>query len=764
MSSSTSSEISAKMSTRSLSEISEIETVRVGVDLVSAARRNIGFLRIVSESQWLHHKPTLQEAIRRYNVFWMPLISDLTVGVSPPVILPPIDVEWVWFCHTLNPVSYREYCESRFSKIIGKPAIFYEENEEYALMRCREIWVRRYPDEPFENEIDSDSKDPVGVDEELLVEVTKNRSLYSKFSEPYRSEIVYLIAAKQRYKAFLYMIQRSTDEFSSLVLASDILLMWLTHQSYPVVYADDLKEIDNDMRKVVSIWETVTEKEVEETKNLWEKTFDLPYEKAGGEIALDLDGAVPVQPPVYLEESDADVNTKYKSMLSRFLLEVCVFVRLKAKMEAMEEDTITKRDILRLQMVRCHRDLKLDKTVSCFFNKSWQKAWHLYCEFGTKGVAIELRRLGGYCFKASSVEDTVTFHWNELLRAPSLTLQREVDQKVQITASITPPVQAPYFLKCVPDRVTDDSGAMISDVILRMNQYHPQEGRWLSRSVLDHAGRECFVIRIRVGGGFWRRGGETPSAVKWEDRIIEIREGSWSYVAGSIGRAPEKVVGTATPKEPPEPWKAAWQFSTGDELMLRWESSTSMPGLSFCLRNQAVESTVKLLKGRKMQYQKKVKSEGSTRGSQEEKEEDEEEDGFLTLVRFTEDDTDGRATALLNWKLLVVEFMPEEDAVFVLLLCITILRSVSEMKKEDLGCLLLRRRMKEAKLGSRDWGSVVLHPSCSSSTSSPYLQPWYWNAKAVMASGSVDNITRTPGFSYSPEEGGDQLYKRGIFT
>lgn len=45
-------------------------------------------------------------------------------------------------------------------------------------------------------------------------------------------------------------------------------------------------------------------------------------------------------------------------------------------------------------------------------------------------------------------------------------------------------------------------------------------------------------INFRVGGGFWRRGGETPSAVKWEDRIIEIREGFWSYVAGSIGRAP----------------------------------------------------------------------------------------------------------------------------------------------------------------------------------------------------------------------------------
>lgn len=42
----------------------------------------------------------------------------------------------------------------------------------------------------------------------------------------------------------------------------------------------------------------------------------------------------------------------------------------------------------------------------------------------------------------------------------------------------------------------------------------------------------------RVGGGFWRRGGETPLAVKWEDRIIEIRQGSWAYIAGSIGKTP----------------------------------------------------------------------------------------------------------------------------------------------------------------------------------------------------------------------------------
>ncbi|CAK7340610.1 unnamed protein product [Dovyalis caffra] len=771
-------ESSDVLSPRSLSEISEVETVRLSVDLVSASRKNLGFLRTVSDSHWLHERATVLEAIRRYDELWMPLVSDLMVGSSPPMVLPPLDVEWVWFCHTLNPVSYRKYCEQRFSKLIGKPAIFDEENEEYALMRCEELWMKRYPNESFENEVDINSSNlqdhqPVVKDdhEDLLNEVEKQRDVYSKFSWPYMSEIVYLIAARQRYKGFLYVLQRFADGCSSRLLPClDILLMWVTHQSYPTVYAEDLKEMDDDMGKVVGLWETVKSKEVEETKKLWERAFDQPYEKAGG--AIEYGGARVasiVKPPVYWEVSDTDVNTKYKSLLPRFLLEVCVFVRLDSRMKPMQQEI--QHNFLRLQIVRCHRELKIDKPISSFSSDTWKKAAHLYCEFGTRGLMLEVRKHGGGCFKASKIKDKKTFLWNDLLRAPSLTLERHIDDKqVRTAASITPPAQAPYLLKCVPDRVTDDSGAMISDDILRMNHYKPQEGRWLSRTILDHAGRECFVVRMRVGGGFWRRGGETPSAVKWEDRIIEIREGSWSYVAGSIGRAPEKIVGTATPKEPPEHWQAAWCFSTGDELLISWESSTSMSHLNFCLRNQTSSySLLKLLQGRKMQYRarkisSKSKEHEKLENKEENEEEDEDEEGFLTLVRSTEDNPIGRPTALLNWKLLIVELLPEEDAVFVLLLCISILRSVSEMRKEDVGRLLIRRRLKEAKLGARDWGSVILHPSSFSSTlSSPHLQPWYWNAKSVIAPDGGGNVTKQPALNHSPVEGGDKLFWSAIF-
>lgn len=57
--------ISGNTSGRNLGGIREVEAMLVGVDLVSAARRNIEFLRIVADTRWLHEKARVVEAIRR---------------------------------------------------------------------------------------------------------------------------------------------------------------------------------------------------------------------------------------------------------------------------------------------------------------------------------------------------------------------------------------------------------------------------------------------------------------------------------------------------------------------------------------------------------------------------------------------------------------------------------------------------------------------------------------------------------------------------
>ena len=58
---------SASISARSLGDISEFSTTRIGLDIISAVRRNLGFLRTVADSHWLHSEPTITEAIRRSN-------------------------------------------------------------------------------------------------------------------------------------------------------------------------------------------------------------------------------------------------------------------------------------------------------------------------------------------------------------------------------------------------------------------------------------------------------------------------------------------------------------------------------------------------------------------------------------------------------------------------------------------------------------------------------------------------------------------------
>ncbi|KAJ0743760.1 putative Glycine-rich domain-containing protein [Helianthus annuus] len=718
-------------SMRTLSEVSDDENLRLSLDLVAAARQNIGLLRDVADSHWLHHTPLLVEAVRRYDELWMPMISVLTVDSGkPPMILPPLDVEWVWFCHTLNPVAYRQYCDSRFSKLIGKPAIFNQENKDYALERCKEKWISRYPSESFENEANSnDLQTNVLQTDYLLGELSKQRCLLTKFSKPYMVELVYLIAAKNRYKGFLFMLQGFADSCSAFVPTSDILLMWITHKSYPTAYAIDVKDMEDNMLKIVESGESVKEEDLEVMKKLWERMFDQPYEKAGCAAIDD------VIPSIHWEVTDTDVNVKYRPLLPRFLLEVNMLVKQTALSKTLQTDV--SKEFLRFQFLRCHRDFKLNNPVSTVPSDSWQKVVDLYCEFGTKGMVVELRRKGGVCINGSKLLESKTFMWNELLRAPSITLDGVLGQRFRVFVSITPPAQAPYLLKSVPDRVTDDSGAMVSEVILKMNQYRPQEGRWLSRTVLDHAGRECFVIRMRIAGGVWRRGSNKPTVVKREDRCIEIREGSWSYVAGSIGKAPEKVIATATPNTPSSgQWRASWTFSTGHQLSISSD-------MNFDIKTNTNDPPVQLLNGRKMQYQ-----------TEENKD---PEDGFVTIVRFSDEHPSGRATGLVNWKLSAVEFVPEEDAAFVLLVSMTILRSVTEMRKEDVGSLLVRKRLKEANHGDRDWGSVFVVDSLSKSV---YVKPWYWNAKAVMAREETGYVTK----SYSVEECGDELYKQALFS
>lgn len=80
------------------------------------------------------------------------------------------------------------------------------------------------------------------------------------------------------------------------------------------------------MRKVVRVGEAVEKTEVETTKKLWNRYFNQPYEKAGSELTVIANESRLCNHTVfYWPVSDIDINTAYKSIRPRFVLEVSSF-------------------------------------------------------------------------------------------------------------------------------------------------------------------------------------------------------------------------------------------------------------------------------------------------------------------------------------------------------------------------------------------------------------------------------------------------------
>lgn len=50
-----------------------------------------------------------------------------------------------------------------------------------------------------------------------------------------------------------------------------------------------------------------------------------------------------------------------------------------------------------------------------------------------------------------------------------------------------------------------------------------------------------WLSNDRAAKGSWRKSGDRPVGVDWNERVINIHEGGWNYVANSVGIAPGKL-------------------------------------------------------------------------------------------------------------------------------------------------------------------------------------------------------------------------------
>ncbi|KAK9678359.1 hypothetical protein RND81_11G206500 [Saponaria officinalis] len=278
-------------------EWAEAQKIAVSFDLVEAAKKHLLFLAAVDRNRHLYEDHVLQRAIYRYNAYWLPLLAKhLKNPVSEDPLVVPLDCEWIWHCHRLNPIRYKFDCEKLYGRILGYHNVV-SSIQASSKSKIEEIWNKMYPEEPYELDINRPFSEDVmqnGPQNEkftsydLLAAVKRQIPFTFQISRPHMSDDLFLREAEARYKGFLHLarvnMKKNVQQFC--VPTYDVDLMWHTHQLYPSYYCKDLINIvgkvlqhddtDSDRSKGNKLDTGFTE-----TSKQFEETFGKRYWKAG---------------------------------------------------------------------------------------------------------------------------------------------------------------------------------------------------------------------------------------------------------------------------------------------------------------------------------------------------------------------------------------------------------------------------------------------------------------------------------------------------
>ncbi|KAL9229522.1 hypothetical protein vseg_004980 [Gypsophila vaccaria] len=278
-------------------EWAEAQKIKFSVDLIEAAKKMLKFLLVVDQHRFLYEDFALQRAVYRYNAFWLPLLAKhVESPVSEGPLVVPLDCEWVWHCHRLNPLRYRFDCLKLFGRQLDNGNVV-STVQATSKSATEKIWSQMYHDEPFELDLtrsypeealETGSHNPKFTTYDLMDAVKRQIRFTYQVSRPHTFDEIFLREAEARYKGFLHLVRTSEKKGTTLhcVPTYDIDLMWHTHQLHPKCYSVDLTEIvGRVLHHDDSIADKTKEKQLEvgssKTTSHWEDMFGLRYWKAG---------------------------------------------------------------------------------------------------------------------------------------------------------------------------------------------------------------------------------------------------------------------------------------------------------------------------------------------------------------------------------------------------------------------------------------------------------------------------------------------------
>lgn len=581
----------------------------------------------------------------------------------------------------------------------------------------------------------------IGFD--LVAAVERQRGFFYQIDRCCFQNLDYMRGSLQRYRLFLNLLRIHRGTF--LVPTYDIDLLWHAHMMFPISYKNDTIELlgrilDHDDSDDDRSEGKKNELGYKSTSFIWDKTYGIPYDRAGAMYrGEEPKGAPspPIPPPLgkkkwksFFQQIVPSRVSDFPSLSPRIVFNVHIMIWGIHSLPSPIDQPL----FVRIRSMKAAPHIELDSNGKPYSKgyplPQWKKRYILECERSSQGIILELMaepkswigQLWG-----SRVLGTANLEWEKVQSKPGLFLDTQLDlsgfnllpnghkcPNLHVAVSMTPPEQGPFLLRSVFMRGTDDSGSMICEDVVLQNGFKPQVGRWVSRTVLDHMDREVFVVRKRVATGIWDDS-LRPKPVLPRERVIIVHEGGWKYLDSPyntdffddsdmepphcrVGSAEGPIVAQSVP-QPTSDTGGHQEYAivigsdrhcrvtiTRDKKAIKWIETLKME------IDDEGGYPARLLLGRHLQYL--VPGSSQT-----------EEQGFVTLIRYTPLYPNGKAMGLFNWRTATLEASPEENPLLLLLLSITFTESLHEMEEVNRAKPYRRVRL-PLRDSSRHWDAI----------------------------------------------------------
>ena len=215
---------------------------RIRLNLIQEAKTEIDFLALVDDYPSLYAGPVLKNAIRRYEMFWLPLAAKQ--GIDSRLLAAPLDIAWVWHLHMLAPQYYEQDCMNIVSQVVDHlPMNRYQ--RERGLQNARYLWENAYPTEQFEVDLNQPTPFTMPFLLKIRCDIEKASYYQSKFyyqvSLPHFTDSKFLASAVERYEHHLHL--KSQHPQVPMIPCIDVDLIWHAHLQHPLNYRQVTSEV-----------------------------------------------------------------------------------------------------------------------------------------------------------------------------------------------------------------------------------------------------------------------------------------------------------------------------------------------------------------------------------------------------------------------------------------------------------------------------------------------------------------------------------------